>query len=334
MGFHRVDVDDTAGIECVCAIRNAAQRVDNPDELSFLPELEQGWLRYGWDLELPRVYLFTPDGTDLPVATLTLSLPEHDNLDLVWVGGDVHPDHRRAGHGTALMEFALDLTRQAGRHIVWVGSVAADAGARAFVERFGFRAACQDARRAQRLTEVDWDAIARLDLEAAVAAADYELVRALAPTPDDVLASLVEVTAAINDAPMGELSQEPEQFDVERLRDMETAAAGRGDTIHRVYARHRDSGQIAGHTLVCLNPVRTTDGEQADTSVAHAHRGHRLGLRLKIDMMRWLRDAAPRLAALRTWNNVDNAFMINVNETLGYRLQQTYTMYELTLPAA
>ena len=48
--------------------------------------------------------------------------------------------------------------------------------------------------------------------------------------------------------------------------------------------------------------------------MSRAHRGHRLGLLLKIDMMRWLAEAEPQLEVMETWNNADNRFMISVNE--------------------
>ena len=65
--------------------------------------------------------------------------------------------------------------------------------------------------------------------------------------------------------------------------------------------------------------------------MARAHRGHRLGLLLKIDMMRWLAEAEPQVEVIETWNNVDNDFMINVNEALGYRLSRVFATYELNL---
>ena len=59
-------------------------------------------------------------------------------------------------------------------------------------------------------------------------------------------------------------------------------------------------------------------GGQYDTSVVRAHRGHRLGLLLKIEMLRWLGDAEPQLRVLDTWNAATNSHMIAVNERLGY----------------
>ena len=59
---------------------------------------------------------------------------------------------------------------------------------------------------------------------------------------------MIEVTAAINDAPMGELTFEDEVFDLQRLQDIETARGARGDRSYRVIARHRETGEIGGHT--------------------------------------------------------------------------------------
>ena len=72
-------------------------------------------------------------------------------------------------------------------------------------------------------------------------------------------------------------------------------------------------------------------GKQTDTAVARNHRGHRLGMLLKIEMMRWLAEAEPQLTVIETSNQVDNSFMIKVNEALGYRLSRVFDTYQLTL---
>ena len=91
------------------------------------------------------------------------------------------------------------------------------------------------------------------------------------------------------------------------------------------------TGEVGGHTVVLTHPMQPHVGGQGDTAVARHHRGHRLGLLLKIDMMRWLAEVEPQLKIIETWNNVDNSFMINVNEALGYRLSRIFNMYELHL---
>ncbi len=60
-------------------------------------------------------------------------------------------------------------------------------------------------------------------------------------------------------------------------------------------ARHRPSGALAAQTVVAVETDHPERGHQHDTSVTRAHRGHRLGLLLKTDMLRWLAAEEPQL---------------------------------------
>jgi GNAT superfamily N-acetyltransferase len=331
MPFVRVDPDDLAQVAAVAGIQEAARQVDDPEEFPPIPEMLAAHIRYGWDLDPEEHFLYTPEGATEPVGVLVVDLPTRDNLHLVWAQIFIHPDHRRRGHGSVLMNEALRITREAGRNTIWVGAGEDDQGARCFMEKFGFRYASHDARRRQVLADVDDTEVRRLLASAEAAAADYYLQRLRPPTSDELLSELVEVTAAINDAPMGDLTYEDEKFDLQRVQDLETALLGRGECGYRVIARHRETGEVGGHTMVITHPLRPDVGMQADTAVARQHRGHRLGLLLKIDMMRWLAEVEPQLKVIETWNNADNTFMINVNEALGYRMSRIFNVYELRL---
>lgn len=329
--YVRVSPDDAGAVATLTDLYRAAHAVDDPDAPAPLASIVQGDLAYGWDLEPDETYFAYAEGTETPVAVLAVQMPSRDNRHLVWAGITVHPDVRRRGHGTALMQELLRRTRHAGRSTIWIGTAADDSGSQAFLERFGFRYANPDARRRQLLADVDRASVDRLFTEARPFAADYEIERIRPPYSEELLVELVEVTEAINDAPMGDLTYEDEVFDLDRLRAIETARIGRGDDVYRVVARHRDTGAIGGHTVVFVHPDRPTHGNQGDTAVARAHRGHRLGLLLKIDMMRWLAEAEPQLEFIETWNQAGNDFMISVNELIGYRLNRLFHMYELTL---
>jgi hypothetical protein len=56
------------------------------------------------------------------------------------------------------------------------------------------------------------------------------------------------------------------------------------------------------------------------TGVVREHRGHRLGLLVKVAMAEWLRTAEPQLERIQTWNAQSNRYMIAVNEALGYTI--------------
>ena len=210
------------------------------------------------------------------MAVLEVALPRRDNLHLVWGNVIVHPAHRRQGHGTALVAEIVRRATEAGRTTIWLGTAEDDLGSRAFLEaRASTTPATTPAasRSSRRSTPPRWTP-ARQAVEAA---ADYVIERLEPPYTDELLEQLVEVTAAINDAPMGDLTFEDEVFDVARLRDIESAREGRGDRIYRLAARHRETGVIGGHTVVVVNPLRPEHAGQGDTAVHRDHRGHRLG---------------------------------------------------------
>ena len=102
------------------------------------------------------------------------------------------------------------------------------------------------------------------------------------------------------------LTYEDEKFDLQRMRDIEAARAGVGQPAVPDRRAAPETGEIGGHTELAVHPEQPELGHQGDTAVARGHRGHRLGLLLKIDMMRWLAEAEPQLSVVETWNNVDN----------------------------
>ena len=120
--FVRVKPDDMTQVTAVAGIEEAARQVDDPDAFPPIAKMLAGQMRYGWDLDAPEHYLYIPEDASDPVGTLVLDLPTRDNLHLAWVGIVVHPDHRRHGHGSVIMNEALRLARRGGRSTIWVGT--------------------------------------------------------------------------------------------------------------------------------------------------------------------------------------------------------------------
>ena len=297
-------------------LENAVREVDSPwVHPSTVRELE-GRIRFGWDLEVGRHFLGLTG--DRVVASGVLNTSEWDNRDLAWLDLVVHPELRRQGLGSDLYAHLVRETRAMNRSKVGIDAWDGTPG-EAFANHHGLERKSQAINRRQHLAELSYEKVEKLYAEAAAAAAAYELVRVLGRTPEELMDAVAEMSAAINDAPLDDLDIEDEVYSAERVSNYETAMLSRGHRLYRLLARHRETGVLAGHTVVVVEEERPEIGDQHDTSVTRAHRGHRLGLLLKSGMNLWLREAEPQLRTVDTWNAESNDHMISVNEELGYR---------------
>lgn len=317
MILDQVDHDDVAALDVVVAVTNAVRAVDSPWEHPMTRHEAAGELRLGWDGEPPVGFVARVDG--VAVATGEYSTSEYDNQHLAWVQVQVHPEHRRRGHGSTLFDAFRERARAEGRTSIATEGWDSPA-AIGFAARHGLEQKAVEVNRRQRLTDLDRAALDRAYDDALPHAADYELVRMPGRSPDSELPALAVMTAAINDAPTDDLDIEDNVFPPERIRAYETAQLERGSHLHRLVARHRPTGALAGQTVVVVDGERPALAEQHDTSVLAAHRGHRLGLLLKAEMLRWLAVEHPQVETIDTWNAESNAVMIGVNELLGYRV--------------
>jgi GNAT superfamily N-acetyltransferase len=324
----RFGADDTEDVLTSHRIENQSSTLDTPWLHPQLLSRYTTWLRRGGDGTPPTAYLGLADGR--PVAVAFLQLPERDNRHLAALSMVVHPDARRRGLGRELFERLSATARDAGRTTLsafaWESAAAAG-----FAHRVGLERRAQDVMRRQHLPDLDRADVDRLYGEAAAAADDYELVRIVGRTPPDLVEDMVALVAAINDAPIDDLDVEDEVFTADRLAAFEDIATAGGDRLYRLVARRRDTGALAGHTVVTVERERPGIGEQEDTAVARAHRGHRLGLLLKAGMVRWLAEAEPQLATIDTWNAESNRHMIAVNELLGYQVLGRHLHYQMAL---
>jgi GNAT superfamily N-acetyltransferase len=313
----QIDAADADGVRRLVAVTNAARSVDTP-WLHPLTEHEcVGELRHGWDGEPALGFLATIDGADVGQARYETST--YDNQHLAWVEVEIVPERRRRGRGSDVLARLVERARSEGRTSVggpgWDGVVPPE-----FVARHGFEQRSVEVHRRQYVEEVDRGGVDALRSAALPHAEDYELVRWPARTPSEGLAALADLTAAINDAPTDDLDIEDEVFTPERIVGYEQAWSERGYRLYRIVARHRRTGDLAGQSVVVVDAERPELAEQHDTSVLRSHRGHRLGLLLKVEVLRWLAETEPQVREIDTWNAESNDHMIGVNEQLGYRV--------------
>jgi GNAT superfamily N-acetyltransferase len=326
--IHRFTPDDTDDVLAAMGVRNAVAEADAPWEHPLLLPGYEGVLRHGWDGEPDTPYLMTEDG--VPVGVGGVSVTERDNLHLAWLAVRIHPDHRRRGLGGMLLDCMVAEAKALGRTSVGTDAWES-AGNAAFAERHGFEPRSRAIQRRQHLAEISHEDLQRMYDDAAAHAADYDLVRIVGRTPAPMVEAMAELVSAINDAPTDDLDIEDEVFTAERLVAYEDATLARDKRLYRLVARHKGTGELAGHTVIGVENARPAVGEQDDTAVARAHRGHRLGLLLKAGMLLWLAEVEPQLQTVDTWNAESNDHMIAVNEALGYRVMGREIQYQKTV---
>ncbi|HEU4911398.1 MAG TPA: GNAT family N-acetyltransferase, partial [Actinomycetes bacterium] len=254
---------DERAVAGAVAVLEAGRVADSPHELpptvaSFVAEI-----RHGWDGE-PPLAAVSRDGSGRVVGVLQLSMPERDNRHLGYVEVCVDPVARRCGVGRFLVGAAIDRLRAEGRTLLLVGGWDTPHGT-AFAKALGLDAAMAEVKRRQDLRRLDMARLDRLYAEAEHAAAGYELFRMPWPIPDELMPGVVTMVAAINDAPLDALDIEDEVFSPERLRGFEAAQLAHGRRMRQLVARHKESGVLAGHTVVGVESDRPWYGDQFDT---------------------------------------------------------------------
>jgi GNAT superfamily N-acetyltransferase len=310
----------------------AAQPVDDPNVPPPSLGMFRGWLAYGFGGEPMRCWLVTAD-SGAPLGCYALWVPQRENKQNAFVEMLVAVGSRRRGIGTALLAHAARQADLAGRVLLMGGARVGAPGA-AFASAVGATAGLQDAR---RILDTGPDLHARLPgvrADAEMHAGGYSLRRWLGPTPDDQVDGACQLYTALADAPHDE-AFEPVVWDPPRLRAAEQRSVVQGTRDYSIAASHDQTGDMAALTQVTIDPAGEPGwAYQGITAVTRPHRGHRLGMLLKVAMLQWLAEAEPQIRQIQTFNAVPNEHMIAVNEALGHRVSDYFQSYEMPVDAA
>ena len=279
------------------------------------------------------------------------------NTDAVELELYVRPDRRRRGVGAALWDAAVAVVRAQGRHVVQAWSdvpqepppgpgvltptsgsgrvPADDAGARFAVARgFGL----EQLERMSRLDLPVDPGLLRTFAEAAAEHADgeYRLHTWYGDVPDDALPDLAALESRMmTDAPFGGLDVEADPWDAQRVRTWLDRFAERGQTVLLSAAEHVPTGRLVGFTGLTVSAVPGTprlNADQDTTIVAPEHRGHRLGMAIKVANLQALAERRPDLRRVITWNAEENGPMLGINVALGFRPDGGFAGWQLRLP--
>lgn len=286
-----------------------------------------------------------PEPADvLGIARVFLPLKEDLETAIMWLW--VHPQARGRGVGRALAEVIEREIRESGRTTVQVwrtaGIVSQDAPG-AIIPPTGFGAVDGEApevrwltRRGFALEQVEristlaiptgegerkawFDVVGQMREEAGARASGYRLVTWEGPTPPEWRETYAQLQRRMSvDVPSAGLSLGERDITVERIVYDEQQALAGGRQWIVVAAVHEESGELVAYTELEWPRPGATGVWQMDTFVHGEHRGHRIGMWIKTEMLFRLVVAHPAAERIHTWNADENGYMLTINEALGF----------------
>ncbi|GAA4045756.1 GNAT family N-acetyltransferase [Nonomuraea soli] len=315
-----------------------------PFEPDDLPAMYDLYVRSHQDFSGPllsermvRAMVCDPPSTDAREAWVTSDLsgwyslraPLAENLHFTSIGPlVVDPRRQREGIGRALFEHAIGRARALGRTTVVWETPDGMPGAK-FSAAVGGTPALPETRSVLDLSGVGH--FAELEREAAGHAAGYTVTHLPWPAPEELLPALVTLMEGMNDIPTGEIDFAATRWTTARYQEFQQRLHAKGVTFYITMATHDATGEPAAFTMVAVDEDHGGWAKQQDTAVLRAHRGHRLGLLVKLANARWMREADPSLDRILTWNADSNAHMLAINHAMGFRPLDQWATWQVVL---
>ncbi|WPU08376.1 GNAT family N-acetyltransferase [Pseudarthrobacter oxydans] len=308
----------------------------NLDRCPTLAEAVEFWR--GNEYEERRLYLARL-GRE-PVGFCSVTLPLRENTYTAGIDVLISPAHRRQGLGRILRQHAETVARERGRmsldayHEVplanadgavllpaksGAGGLPLTAPAVAFALASGYE--LEQVERSSRLgLPVAPELLDQLEAEASSRAAGYGLTGWDDHCPEALVDAYARLKATMTeDVPIAGMDWEGEDWDAARVRDEERTLFRGGVQSAVTAALHLSTGELVAYTVLNWRPGVPDTIAQQDTLVAGGHRGHRLGLLVKLANLRRAQGRWPSVRSVLTWNAIENRHMLAINNALGFR---------------
>jgi GNAT superfamily N-acetyltransferase len=263
------------------------------------------------------------DGREMVGAGL-LTRTLKDNLHTAMAFAYVRPDRTREGIGRRLVEELEVVAAGDGRTTIQSEAYLPPGGtgaAEAFARAMGYDVASRES--IKELALADYRARRDALAESAPVPDGYRLITFDTVCPEEHLASFGRLLGMLmSEVPLGELDLEASEWTVDRIRDAEQRQVSVGRHVHTAMAIAAD-GSVAGVSDLRVDDSDGAHGQVGITIVDPAHRGHRLGLALKLATHDLAASTYPGLVSVDTSNAEVNSWMNAVNDALGYRTIET-----------
>ena len=320
-----LDPRDEPSFAAWFAVLDAAGKHDRPDEPGELLH-EQRSLALdgvGPDPDTACVHLVATVG-GRAVGAARLELPRRDNLPLSEVTLAVAPAARRRGVGRALAAEVERLARAHDRTTLLgccdeVPGQEGRSGARQAAQALGYEVVQVEVRRDLDVP-LPAERVGALQRRCRPHAGEYTVRTWSDACPDDLVDDLAELHRQMStDVPKDEMDWREEVWDAARLRRNEQLTLDMDRSWVGAAAVHVPTGRAVAFTCMGWPRSEPSRAYQWETLVSQPHRGHRLGMLVKLAGLQELAARSPRTRFISTWNAQENAPMIAVNDALGAR---------------
>jgi GNAT superfamily N-acetyltransferase len=333
MEIRRVDVFDDAEFEPFYEVTERAEAFERPHHSGW--SVDEAKLEFRRQDPTERGEVWAAYDQGIIVGGASLWFPLLDNLNKCWGSVGVDPDHRRRGIGSALIARLVTRLQQEGRTIMLTESAypfnrRQDHPHRRFAEANGFTVAIDEILRILPLP-VDPALLQALATEAAPHHAAYRIESFVNDLPEELLASYCELSNQLDvDAPTGDVDFEAESMTPQLWLDRVAQEKELGRAWLTTVAIDQ-AGNVVAYTDLVLSPPPSQDVWQWGTLVHRDHRGHRLGMAMKVRNLEQLAAVGSGRVRILTCNAETNRHMVDINVRLGFEAIEVCPMMELRI---
>ncbi len=320
MEVRELDVADDATMQAAYEVETRSMRIDRESMPHWTLEEFLGAFR-ARDSGERQVLLGAYDGDTL-LGLACLWLPLLDNLDKLYLDLQVDPPARRQGVGRRLLAEVEAQARAAERTLLLTESKIPPGQReshpyRRFAEAMGFEYSNVEVVRHLPLPIDDARLQDWVD-RAAGRHEGYSIETYVDVFPDELAPSLCLLLGQLAvDAPTGLVDFEEEDFNVERLKERYETTAAMGRSLYETVALSPE-GEVVAQSTLAVARGEGSDVFQWGTFVHREHRGHRLGLAVKVANIKAVQDAYPDKTRITTQNAESNDFMVDINKEIGF----------------